>query len=222
MGTANRCRRRRVRLLGLLCLILLPGCLIPYAFPTVSCVPAVPLGAEAVSVHAFRVDVTRKWIDIGAQDAYRLAEIPVSALGSVPVQGKLSATYGMYVLGVALNYPVYTSHSVEIRLYRPGFKLVEVESWDLLDRVEWKKLAPTEDEEQVLDRLYLTSDSAKCEDHWPACRRFLEPGSASAAHRAALLFGVAEYERLAADPNAAVARPRLLDKAQALRTLAEK
>jgi hypothetical protein len=131
----------------------------------------------------------------------------------------------VFVLGIALNYPVYTSHTVAMRLYRPGYDLVEIDSWQLPEKVAWKKAPDLAAQEKELDRLMLTTDEASRPAIWLG--RTLRPGSASAAHRQALLFGASEYERLAASaqsshPNPNESSRRLVEKAGTLRALADK
>jgi hypothetical protein len=196
--------------------------MIPYAYPTVSVVSSVELGDAADRVTAFRADSVQEWTDKGAQERYRFTRLPVLPDGSVAPQTRLSGTYGYYALGIVANYPVYSSHSVALRLYRPGYELVEIESWETPDHVTWKQAPDPAEQERVLDSLFLTTDKTAYEDRWPVFYRRLEPGSVSAAHREALLFGAGEYERLATVTPSEAVRQRLTEKAGALRTLAAK
>jgi hypothetical protein len=205
-----------------LAVLLLPGCILPYAYPTVSCVPGIDLGPENGPIHSFRIDVTTEQLDARVSARLHLSHVPLTEAGRVPFQGQLSGTYGYYVVGIAANFPVCTSHTVALTLYRPGYELVEVAEWDSPDKVVWNKAPDLAAQERVLDDLFLTTQKAAHADRWPVSFRQLEPGSASVEHREALLFGATEYERLAADPNAGEVRQRLLGKAQSLRALADK
>jgi hypothetical protein len=217
--------RSAARWLGLLIFPLLPGCLIPYGFPTLSHVPGVELEQEAAPVHAFRVEITREWVDIGGDDAWTLTEMPLGISGSVPSETRLSATYGFLVFGIALNYPVYTSHTVALRLYRPGYELVEIDSWQLAAKIAWREAPDLEAQERVLDRLYPLGSETPEYCFVGFLSRRLNPGSKSEAHREVLLFGASEYERLATSARSTLSNPedlckRLAEKAKTLHTLA--
>ena len=116
----------------------LPGCLFPFAVPKVSQTPLLNLGAEADQIHAFRVDVTTNFVDIGGMDYLTFSEIAPSSGWLLP-RTKLSSTYGAYVFGVALNYPLCISHSLGLKLYRPGYELVELESWEQPRKIDWNE-----------------------------------------------------------------------------------
>jgi hypothetical protein len=137
-----------------------------------------------------------------------LSAIPVANSDEVPAQVKPSVSYGFVVIGGVLNYLTYTSHSVAVRLYRPGYDLVEIRSWQRVNRVAWKPTADLGIQENALDRLL------------PLDR--LEGGSRSPAHRKTMLFGAAEYERLASVAQSQDDQARLATKAGELRKRAEK
>jgi hypothetical protein len=187
-------RRLPIYLL-LVALPALPGCMIPYAYPTVHCVPPIKLGKDADEVHVFRVDITRTRVDMGVTDTYTLTEVPPSPEGWIFPEARLSATYGCYIFAVALNYPVFTSHSIGLRLYRPGYELIELGSWESPPDLTWKRAPDLAAQERALDRLFLFDSKVKDRASFDRCE--LAPGSASRAHRASLEFGTLEYERLA-------------------------
>jgi hypothetical protein len=187
---------------------LLSGCLVPYcAYPTLAYTPKVKLESVASEVHAFRVDITRANADVdvfSASPGYeRLSEIPVTKTDEVPAQVKPSVSYGFVVIGIALNYLTHTSHSVAVRIYRPGYELVEIKSWDGMNKVTWKPAPDLEAQEKTLDALFPLKQ--------------LDPGCESAMHRSALLFGLAEYERLATLARSQDQQERLTTKASKLR-----
>jgi hypothetical protein len=130
-----------------------------------------------------------------------LTELPVTPTGTVPAQIKSSLSYGFVYPILVVNAFIHTSHSLALRLYRPGYELVEIESWDQVDRVVWKPVADLETQEKVLDALLANE---------------LFVGSSSAAHRDVLRFGVAEYTRLAAATQSSRERMRLATKARRL------
>jgi hypothetical protein len=212
------------RAAGLSCCVALfaclPGCLIPYAYPSFSRVPAIQVGKDCEQTYAFRVDDTRKQIDLdfmtgGGTERDQLTPIAMSG-DATPAQSRVSVSHGLLVLGVALNYPTLTSHSVAVRLYRPGYKLIEFKAGESVDAIVWKAAGDLAAQEKALDDLYTYGTGV----FW------LEAGSASESHRQALLFGVSEYDRLAAltqaqGPTCEVAAARLAGKAQMLKALAD-
>jgi hypothetical protein len=211
-------------------MLLLPalqGCLIPYAFPKVSQTPLLSLGETADEIHTFRVDITRDFVDISGTDHCTLTELSSWPAGWVLPQTKVSASYGIFVFGVALNYPVYISHSLALKVYRAGYELVELDSWQLPTEIVWKQALDLAAQEDALDRLYLLMEdenrATKPMLFWTIGLQ-LSPGSESAEHRRVLLFGASEYERLArraaSERVIETARRRLQSKAQRLRDLA--
>ena len=196
-------------------LFLLPfqgGCLFPYCvYPKLDVTPSVKLDAPPYEVHAFRVDISRPTgdMDVFVGPVYeRLSEVPASKTGEIPAQFKPSVTRGFVVIGGALNFLTYTSYSVALRLYRPGYELVEVHSWESVHRLPWKPAPDLETQEKSLEKLLPV--------------KLLEPGGKSPGHRDALLFGAAEYDRLAKATRSEDQRTRLTTKANQLRELAKK
>ena len=216
------------------------GCVVPYAYPHVSHVSGVFLERQPADVRAFRVDVTGEVIDMRESNECLLTAVPLSPGGSVPSQTGLSLDYGFYVIGIALNYPVHYGHSTLLRLYRPGYQLVEVRSWEAPGKVEWKPAPDPAAQEKAVDGLLAGpgTESPRAEFAYGRnadtlhsvrergwCLRQLKLGSASAGHREALLFAAAEYERLAAalpanSPDGGAMKERLLGKAGDLRVWA--
>jgi hypothetical protein len=106
------------------------GCMVPYcAYPALDYTPPVKIDAPSAQVRAFRVDISKP---TGDMSVFRgpiyesLSEIPVTNTDEVPAQIKPSVSYGFIVNGVALNYLTHTSYSVGMRVYRPGYELVEI------------------------------------------------------------------------------------------------
>jgi hypothetical protein len=128
-----------------------------------------------------------------------------------------------------------SSEGMAIRLYRPGWKTVELRSWDLSSTVCWVKAETLREQETAVDELLsienvpvMKNVSWFCDSDVESLFRWgkVPPGSTSLAHRQALLFAASEYERLAEMPRDDPADPalvqRLREKAQAVRALAEK
>jgi hypothetical protein len=182
------------------------GCLVPYAYPTLDCTQHVKLDCPPGEVHAFRVDVTGTVADLQRDGVACLTEIPVTQTEEVPAQLKPAVTYGYYVFGVAVNFPVETNHSVVLRLYRPGYQLVEIQSWETVDAIAWKPAADWVARREAIEALV----------------RSAGPGSLSPANRAALLFAASEYERLATTAPEGKGISHLAYQARELRGRADK
>jgi hypothetical protein len=197
------------------------GCLY-CAYPRIDYTAPVQLDGSN-DIHAFRVDTTNQGIvtlggfihvpedQLWKLDEYihsqHLSELAALPTGEIPAQFKLSVSYGLLIPILVANALTHTSHSVSVRLYRPGYELVEINSWEKGTRISWKAIHDVEGQEKTLDRLF----------SWP-----LEAGSTSTGNRNALLFGAAEYARLTASAPSRELQARLAEKARTLREQAEK
>lgn len=211
--------KRPILLACLMCLPLLGGCILPYVGPSIAYTPRLKLEAPRDEVRAFRVDITlRQFIPFRHDEitamlsksfAESLSEVLISYEDEVPVQLKASVQHGVVVVGL-FNGVSRNRDSVALRLYRPGYDLVEIGSWEGANRVEWKPAVDVSAQEKAIDRLF------------PDCFPFSQAkGSGSPAHREALLFGASEYERLSKLPSSIVWQPEALEKkAKAMRDLA--
>src|SRR6266436_5073668 len=164
--------RRFVRLVLTVCPLLLSGCIIPYTYPRLSCTPGLAFDAPVEVVHAFRVDFTNYTADIGSflpeDGVQQLSEISLDSAPNVPAQAKLSVDYGFLLIGVALNYFIHTNHTVGLRIYRPGFELVEIHSWERGEQIAWKPATDIAAREETLHRLFPISrldPECKTEQH---------------------------------------------------------
>ncbi|HEV3261171.1 MAG TPA: hypothetical protein VG013_30240 [Gemmataceae bacterium] len=223
-----------VRFIAVACLFS-SGCVVPYAYPHLCCVPAVGTGPRHDEVHAFRVDVTGDILDAGESDDYVLTPVALSPGGRAPVQARLALDYGYYVIGIAINYPVHHGHSTLLRLYQPGYGLVEVCAWEMPAKVEWWPAQDLEAQEKAVDGLLQAPSISgpRMEftygyDKGPPFRKeqsnvhSLCPGSVAPGHREALFFAASEYERLtgllsAKEKDGQSRKDRLLRKAHELR-----
>src|SRR6266550_219510 len=116
----NRVRR-------LLCGVLLApgvfatGC-IPYAYPKLSFVPSCDLGPDATDTHAFRLDLTADTtLLVPERGEYTLSEITPRPDGSIPPQSRVTVERGVFFLT-----QLGRLHTTRVRLYRPGYQLVEL------------------------------------------------------------------------------------------------
>lgn len=210
---------------ALLC-ALQAGC-IPYAYPNLMHVPAVRLDPTPDPVHAFRVEVRGQSSDDGTRtDDYCLSRIASDNAGRLPAQSDTSFEYGYYALGVAANFPVHQGKTLRVRLYRPGYNLVELRAGEDA-KVAWMPATDLGGREHAIDDLlgepiYDTFALPHRErGRMTTLPASLPPGSRSSAHRDVLLFAADEYERLIAKakPGQADAE-RLRTKAAAVRARA--
>ena len=223
--------RRFCGLLGLL----LAGCMpIGYAYPTIAYVRPASVGAARDEVRVFRVDVADddNCLDIPEKDLYRLTPLPLHRDGSFDPQLKVAVDYGWLWNCVALIYDSSTHHTVLVRLYRPGYHTVELESWRKEGRMEWTPAPTPNEREQAIDDLVSTWKTSPAQlqnkyafegfvpPHDPIVFHYLAPGSTSFEHRSALRFAAGEYEQLLSEVSDAEQRGRLEEKAKALRKLA--
>jgi hypothetical protein len=188
-------------------------------------VPGVNIAEAKDEVHAFRVDATDRLHSIEFEQAptYFIREVPVTSTGTVRGQTQLAVDYGMIWNCIALIFTKDTCHSVKLRLYRPGYELVEIDSWWAKSSVDWKPVTDSNGQEKALDDLMAAPSLVSKYKHFLG----IPSGSASDEHRRVLVFAAAEYERLAAQlPDhgevSERARTRLLDKADELKALAAK
>jgi hypothetical protein len=157
-------------------------------------------------------------------------------------QGKLAVDYGWQTSSSAFYREQNTRHILLVRLYRSGYKTVEIPAWELASNPNWQVASTLAEQERAVDDLVSTfarDDQAHAKlpgigdgqaggRHEAAPRDSsvfarMAPGSESKDHRAALLFAASEYDLLsrarANDPDRAVAE-RASEKAAALRKLA--
>src|SRR5262249_37497700 len=93
-----------------------------------------------------------------------------------------------------------------VRLYRPGFDLVEIKSWDAVREVAWTPAPDLAGRETALDNLFRVDQ--------------LDRDCKLPAHIECLEFGASEYERLSRDAALDSDSERLDAKARALREIA--
>jgi len=212
-------------------LFTLAGCIpfVPcyYALPSISHVPSVEVAEAKEEIHAFRVDATDKkncleFADLGT---YTFREIPISSKGTVSGQTQLAVDYGMVWNCIALIFDKHTVHSVKLRIYRPGYEIVEIDSWRAKSEIEWKRALGAAEQEKVIDGLLDGPASFFYGKEGDGFFPGLPAGSTCEGHRKALLFASSEYERLAAQLAAGredteQSGKRLLDKASELKALA--
>ena len=233
--------------MGLICLPS-AGCLhVPFYVPEFSSVPAVNPGCDTGvnslsnrwpskdNLHAFRVDVTQTMeLKEGGGPNYtvrgenfekfELTQIEPSS-GKTPSQFAVSAASGWCYVGFWNYCSSYTSHSIAVRLYRPGYETIELKPGQPASALHWHEAAGLAAQEKAVDELLGVSPLERIDAKSSLQQRRLESGTKSAAHREALLFAAREYERLAGtmtpDLEEPVTRARLIDKSNRLKALAK-
>lgn len=203
--------------------LLATGCLIPYAYPKLDYVPACDVG-PASDVHAFRVDVSARQIDIGETGSFTLTEIEPRADGSFPPQVGASVERGYLVLGIAINYNVGRLHATRVRLYRPGHLLVELPAWGSARDVVWTAAPDWAAQEKAIDDLLQRPPVSVSAAHfvksqgsfWGPENQPRDIGSKTPLPQP-YLFAAAEYERVAKLAPAETDAYRLREKAKRLR-----
>jgi hypothetical protein len=220
---------------GALLALFAAGCMpIGYAFPTVSYVRPATVGPVRDEVRAFRVDVVDEdsCLEITEKDRYVLTPLPLHRDGSFDPQMKVAVDYGWLWNCVAVIYDNSTHHTMLVRLYRPGYHTLELESWRKSGPLHWTPAPTPEEREEAIDMLVSTwrTSPARLQNKYafegfvpprePIVFHYLAPGSTANAHRAALRFAAGEYEQLLSETTNAVLRARLEEKAKTLQQLA--
>ena len=211
----------------------LSGCL-AYAYPTLATTPPQVVPNQDGSVHAFRVDVDRT--DRAPQPPlteYTLSQIPLDSTGVIPRQVEIAHATGVYnPLGAIEGSPHERSqYTMLIRIYRPGYRTMEVKAWDKQRDLQWSPAADLLAQEKAIDDLLAVPDAGAKGTWWELKDEKkpglgLQPGLESASQKRALLFASNEYQRLAASPLATqpasqILHERLQQKAIWLRRYAE-
>lgn len=189
--------------------LLAAGCL-PFAYPKLSFVPRCEPGAT--EVHAFRVDVNAvNSFGTGESGEYTLSEIALRPDGSVPPQGRVTLERGYYFL----VFQIGKLHTTRVRLYRPGYQLVELSAWDSTGNIGWQ---PTNWGGQVGALTELLDRPRLMPTFVPSSSRLREHPSAPTApeQERAFAFAAAEYQRLAELAPSPEQAERLRELAQKL------
>jgi len=198
--------------LGATACLLAAGCLIPYAYPKLSYVPGCEFGPEANEIHAFRVDVSEDHLFFGGDTGqYTITEISPRSDGSVPPQSRVTVERGF---GLLLQ--LGRKHATCVRLYRPGYKLVELDSWDSTDKISWQPAENWGDQAWAINKLLARPILFSSfwalhgsRDHLP------DPPTSPGATRA-VVFIAAECERVAALAPTPETAARLRERARQL------
>ena len=128
-----------------------------------------------------------------SKERWELRELEAGP-GRTPSQSKTSYDFGIFAIspGTAPGFLIDTTHSLRLRLYRPGFKTVDLEAVEPLGKVFWEPASDVLMRETALDELFGVTPVLTAKGEL-AFERVLEPGSKSKEHLAALQFGIAQY-----------------------------
>ena len=200
------------------------GCIIPYAYQKLSYLPGCDTaGVKAPEVRAFRVDVDAHEVDMGETGEYTIAEITARSDGKTPSQASLSLERGYYVLGGAVNFNVGWLHTTRVRLYAPGYHLVELKPWESPDAVRWQLAGDWVNQAKAVDDLLrrpaVSASEAALRGHDPSRGEALSDLVMTNTTRDALSFAASEYERLAKSAPTPDDDARVRDKAKRLREM---
>jgi hypothetical protein len=226
------CRRCVFACMGLFCLAA-AGCMqVPYFLPEINYAPGVDAKCKPDEVHAFRVDVTQKAEINEGRDAVsgklveyqQLSRISTSADGATSAQLGVAFASGWRYVGFYNFTSSSTEHGVTLRFYRRGYETIAFRPGEGMRELDWKRATDLESQIKAVDDLMRGPAPGKSQKI--TAKQVLEPGTKSAAHREALVFGATEYERLArdlspSDPDERNIRRDLLAEAKRLRNLAD-
>jgi hypothetical protein len=172
----------------------LVGCIpLFYAYPSISYVPTVNIGPQHQNAYAFRVDVTDT---LGEPEHERFRPISISNKGYITGQGGSAIDDGIYWNCLVFCYAKQTTHTMRLRIYRQGYELLDIHSWQV-DSINWKEVTSLAAREKAIDNLLASTRDGHVMGPDGKPFAHLEPGSTSAEQRETLLFAAAEYEHLA-------------------------
>ena len=199
----------------------LGGCYLPLgiAYPTLSYTPTVTVPDEgAKDVHAFRVAIVESPRAVKPADKMRcqFTEIELDARNEVPGQVATGISYYWalyFVPGDGEQAYPNSVHSrekrIRVRLYRRGFKTIEIGPDSSSDmKLDWEEVDNHLEQEQAIDELLGVKNDSFVH---------LAPGHVSKQHEAFLRFAADEYLHLSSllDQSKAEqmrARTRILKK----------
>ncbi len=198
-ATNRRVLRHRACAFALASLTLmgLCGCL-PVIYPSIAHVPSLDLDEPVADVHAFRIDASADLINlvnwIPARSFVR--RVPVASSGSVGSQTGIYLNYGALQMIIPAASCI-RHHTTVVRLYRPGYRLVEIRSWQLATEIRWEPAPDVESQAHALDNLLASPWRPVKPIHakWDPTDDIYW-GSECLEHREAIVFAISEYERL--------------------------
>ena len=201
------------------------GCFVlPVSYPKLSYLPGVEAGAALSDCFIVRMDCSvYQTENHGDYGEYTLTEVLPDPDGRIPSHASMSLEKKNVFVGFHEGYQIVgKTHRTLLRLYRPGYALVELGSWHSTDQVQWQRAKDWSDQERAIDGLLdgppatyagarlLWDQEGKTFHHLPK----LTNNSANAVRP--FVFAAAEYERVAALAPTPEGAARLRDKARRL------
>ena len=187
--------------------VTLHGCIpIFYAYPTLSRVPALELKNQSEKVYVFGVD------KIGGDGNFLYLPWEVEDVRLLAIEDKPflpSQTTLRWSSGVLVGlFYVHNYQTSVVRLYRPGYQVIELEGALLEDtKLEWKPAASARAQEEAIDKVIncytfnyeeATPDQTKFQGKASPFQFLGEPRKSKLASRTELAELLAnEYERIA-------------------------
>ena len=140
-------------LAGLLGPCMFGGCApLIYAYPKLHHFAVRDVNAPAGDVHAFRRKTSRSGFDVLETQDVSLA--PVRLADDAHKVSHTEVTLKSYVgIVSALSHGWWTDHSIALRLYRPGYHLVEIEPGQEVEYVLWTPAPTLAEQERAVDIL---------------------------------------------------------------------
>ena len=171
------------------------GCIpLAFVFPKATYIPAPVIAPEEAPALAVRIEDTFDfeaggficgWIKLFPTK--RTITLVTDGEKGCPGQGCLSLERGL------VWYAVYTRthrHAMSVKLYRPGYRAVELAAWPSRDPIVWREIDDTPSRMETLDSIW-TNPKAE-ESDWKRMEFTANSGPA-------LLAIASEYDRMAGD-----------------------
>lgn len=164
------------------------GCLgVGWAYPRAEFVPPVELVTPSDEIHVFRVDHDRTnrlgfWDGAGAYSECTLRRLGTAE--RVLPQCRVGIGRGYFWGFIPFFQGENFTNPVTVRLYRPGYRTVEVAAWEFSTGVVWVPATTPDEQREAVNNLVFMNSSC------------IKPSSAGSRHREAIKFALSEYERL--------------------------
>ena len=144
------------------------GCL-HYAYPTAIHVPELTVPNPDGSVHAFRVDIdTTERPPEGVKTQYTLSRIPIDARGQIPSQLEIAPATGVLnPFGFKDTSVEHNQYTMVVRVYRPGYRTIEVKAWEKSRELQWMPTADLLAQEKAIDDLLGVPGGDEKTPWWP-------------------------------------------------------
>jgi hypothetical protein len=232
----NLIRRFTLASISLVCLACV-GCLyVPYCLPEINSVGEVRVPWPSDDVHIFRVDGTEDLhLPHGfvstppyLMGSHELARLKPSDRKTLPSQWTVGVEHGWLSIGLVNERVMANKHTLAVRFYRVGYETINVGPGDVSKDLDWKAVYDLSGQEKAVDDLIGANSRYFDKDRRYSVNDNRAPASGrnSAAHREALLFCAAEYDRIAwfvtpKESDADGMRSRLEKKSKRLRALVD-